>query len=167
MYNLVRGDIELQAELERPQPFKCGSFGASSLAERHLATGDFGGNLATWDLERLNTPVYAAKAHDTIINCLDGCGGVKGAGAPEIATGSRDGRVHVWDVRQPDVPVASMEPEAGGAPRGRRDRAERSATTRYESADPRAQRRCAIVGPSRSATRTRHHRASSPPGKLT
>ena len=121
MYNLVRGDIELQAELERPQPFKCGSFGASSLAERHLATGDFGGNLATWDLERLNTPVYAAKAHDTIINCLDGCGGVKGAGAPEIATGSRDGRVHVWDVRQPEVPVASMEPEAGGAPRYRRE----------------------------------------------
>lgn len=30
-------------------------------------------------------------AHSEIINALDGCGGLKGAGAPEIATGSRDG----------------------------------------------------------------------------
>ena len=51
--------------------------------------------------------------HDTIINAIDGCGGLKGAGAPEIATGGRDGCVHVWDPRQKDRPVASMEPEEG------------------------------------------------------
>ena len=114
LYNVVRGDIELSAELEKPKAFKCGTFGASTLAERHLATGDFAGDLAIWDLERLATPIFSVKGgHSTIINAIDGCGGLKGAGAPEIATGSRDGCVHVWDPRQPDKPVASMEPEEG------------------------------------------------------
>ena len=58
-------------------------------------------------------PVFSVKGHDTIINCIDGCGGMRGAGAPEIATGSRDGCVHVGDPRQRDQPVASMEPEPG------------------------------------------------------
>ena len=114
IYNLVKGDIELQGETERPKAFKCGTFGASTLAERHLATGDFAGSLDLWDLEKLQQPIFSAsKAHDTIINAIDGCGGLKGAGAPEIATGGRDGCVHVWDPRQKDRPVASMEPEEG------------------------------------------------------
>ena len=113
IYRLGQGDIELEAELERPKAFKCGTFGHTSLAERQLATGDFDGSLAVWDLEKLQQPVFSVKGHDTIINCIDGCGGMRGAGAPEIATGSRDGCVHVWDPRQRDQPVASMEPEPG------------------------------------------------------
>jgi len=113
IFNLVKGDVELQAELERPKAFKCGTFGASTLAERHLATGDFAGGLDMWDLERLTQPIFSCKGHETIINAIDGCGGLKGAGAPEIATGGRDGCVHVWDPRQKDRPVASMEPEEG------------------------------------------------------
>jgi hypothetical protein len=36
--------------------------------------------------------VYAVKAHDGIINCIDGMGGVGlQSGPPEIATASRDG----------------------------------------------------------------------------
>jgi hypothetical protein len=47
------------------------------------------------DLERLSTPLFAVKAHESIINCIDGCGGLNiGNGAPEIATGSRDGMVN-------------------------------------------------------------------------
>jgi WD repeat-containing protein 92 len=40
----------------------------------------------------METPVFSTKAHDAIINCIDGCGGatVK-CGPPELATGSRDG----------------------------------------------------------------------------
>jgi WD repeat-containing protein 92 len=40
----------------------------------------------------METPVFLTKAHDAIINCIDGCGGatVK-CGPPELATGSRDG----------------------------------------------------------------------------
>ena len=97
-----------------PKAFKCGTFGHSTLAERSLATGDFAGGLAIWDLERLTTPTWSMpSAHSTIINCIDGCGGLKGAGAPEIVTGGRDGCVHVWDPRQRDRPVASMSPQEG------------------------------------------------------
>ena len=53
LYNLVKGDAQLVAELERPKSFKCGTFGHSALAERQLATGDFAGELAIWDLEKL------------------------------------------------------------------------------------------------------------------
>ena len=45
------------------------------------------------DLEKLESPVFAVKAHQTIINGIDGCGGI-GIGAPEIVTGSRDGMFH-------------------------------------------------------------------------
>ena len=118
VYNLVHGDAELAAELEMPKSFKCGTFGHSTLADRHLATGDFAGQMAIWDLERLTTPIFSVPdAHSTIINCIDGCGGLRGAGAPEIVTGGRDGCVHVWDPRQKDRPVASMEPEEGAVVR--------------------------------------------------
>ena len=43
------------------------------------------------DLERLDTPVYRAKKHTAIINCIDGAGGLNQGGAPELVTGSRDG----------------------------------------------------------------------------
>jgi hypothetical protein len=77
VYNLVQGDIELQAELERPAAFKCGSFGGTTLEERHLATGDFVGNMQTWDLERLQTPVYTAKGARRppgSVRCAQGAG---------------------------------------------------------------------------------------------
>ena len=42
------------------------------------------------------TCVYAAKAHKSIINVMDGIGGVNiGYGAPEIVTGGRDGKCQV------------------------------------------------------------------------
>ncbi len=33
--------IRMETEAERPDPIKCATFGASSLEDRHLATGDF------------------------------------------------------------------------------------------------------------------------------
>merc|ERR1711939_388991 len=111
---LRKGGVELVHESEKHAAFKCGTFGASSLAERHLATGDFDGRLSIWDLERTEMPVYSVKAHDVIVNAIDGCGGLNiGYGAPELVTGSRDGTVRVWDPRQRDTPVASLEPEEG------------------------------------------------------
>ena len=45
------------------------------------------------DLERIESPVYSVKAHDKIINSIDGIGGLGiGNGAPELVTGSRDGK---------------------------------------------------------------------------
>lgn len=36
---------------------------------------------------------YSVKAHDKLINCIDGIGGLDtGYGAPEIVTGGRDGK---------------------------------------------------------------------------
>ncbi|KAG8457590.1 hypothetical protein KFE25_003744 [Diacronema lutheri] len=117
IYALNKGELSLLHEAEKTSPLKCGSFGASSLADRRLATGDFTGKLHVWDLEALSTPVFSAQAHTGLLNCMDGVGGLKGAGAPEIVTGGKDGRVLVWDQRQADAPVASMEPRAGDVPR--------------------------------------------------
>ena len=92
VYELDHGDFKVIAESEKPKGLKCGTFGASTLEDRHFATGDYDGMLNIWDLERLHTPLFAVKAHESIINCIDGCGGLNiGGGAPEIATGSRDG----------------------------------------------------------------------------
>ena len=58
--------------------------------------------------------MYSVKAHNEIINSIDGIGGLGiGEGAPEIATASRDGAVKVWDPRQKEVPVAIIEPADG------------------------------------------------------
>ncbi|UYV74612.1 WDR92 [Cordylochernes scorpioides] len=101
-------------QTEKSKPFKCGTFGASSLQQRSIATGDFDGRLHIWDVTDTELPVYSAKAHDQIINAIDGVGGLEvGSGAPEIVTGSRDGSVKVWDPRQKDDPVAIMEPRDG------------------------------------------------------
>ncbi|GBM67886.1 WD repeat-containing protein 92 [Araneus ventricosus] len=82
--------------------------------QRHLATGDFEGNLQLWDIESLDSPLFNVRGHTQIINAIDAVGGLGvGAGAPEIVTGSKDGAVKVWDCRQKDLPVATMEPEAG------------------------------------------------------
>ncbi|XP_072405605.1 dynein axonemal assembly factor 10-like isoform X2 [Chiloscyllium punctatum] len=114
VYESTSGEIKDIQTIEKPRAFRCGTFGATSLQQRHLATGDFEGNLHIWNLEAPETPLYSAKAHQEIINCIDGVGGLEnGHGAPEIVTGSRDGTVKVWDSRQKDLPVANMEPAVG------------------------------------------------------
>uniref|UniRef100_H2QI03 Dynein axonemal assembly factor 10 n=2 Tax=Pan troglodytes TaxID=9598 RepID=H2QI03_PANTR len=114
LYEIQHGDLKLLREIEKAKPIKCGTFGATSLQQRYLATGDFGGNLHIWNLEAPEMPVYSVKGHKEIINAIDGVGGLGiGEGAPEIVTGSRDGTVKVWDPRQKDDPVANMEPVQG------------------------------------------------------
>lgn len=111
IYELEGPKLKKLKQSEKHHTFKCGTFGASSLVERHLATGDFKGTLFLWDLERLSLPIWHVKAHDTIINAMDGCGGLNiGSGAPEIVTGGRDGRVRIWDQRNKSDPVMSFEP---------------------------------------------------------
>ncbi|CAI5654739.1 dynein axonemal assembly factor 10 [Oreochromis niloticus] len=114
IYEVHQGEAQLIKEVEKPKAIKCGTFGATSLQQRHIATGDFDGNLNIWNLETPDVPVYAVKAHKEIVNSIDGVGGLGiGDGAPEIVTGSRDGTVKVWDPRQKDSPVANMEPMEG------------------------------------------------------
>ncbi|XP_015274569.1 PREDICTED: WD repeat-containing protein 92-like, partial [Gekko japonicus] len=45
LYELQGGRLRLLRQIEKSKPIKCGTFGASSLQQRYLATGDFGGNL--------------------------------------------------------------------------------------------------------------------------
>uniref|UniRef100_A0A061R9R5 Wd repeat-containing protein 92 n=1 Tax=Tetraselmis sp. GSL018 TaxID=582737 RepID=A0A061R9R5_9CHLO len=98
MYELQGTEMKLLKETEKKSSIKCGTFGASGLADRRLATGDFAGKLCIWDLERMNAPpVFETQA-------------AKGYGAPELVTCGRDGCVRVWDVRQKDAPVAAFEP---------------------------------------------------------
>jgi hypothetical protein len=35
-------------QIEKSQGFKCGTFGASALEDRHLATGNYGGDVQIW-----------------------------------------------------------------------------------------------------------------------
>ncbi|KAJ8308531.1 hypothetical protein KUTeg_013405 [Tegillarca granosa] len=114
IYEMDHGDVKLVKEIEKSKSLKCGTFGASSLQQRYLATGDFEGKMQIWNLESPELPVYSAKGHKEIINAIDGVAGLGiGEGAPEIVTGSRDGAVKVWDPRQKNDPVATMEPGEG------------------------------------------------------
>ncbi|CAH2983172.1 unnamed protein product [Chilo suppressalis] len=113
IFEITSGEARKIKDIERPNSFKCGTFGASSDVERRLATGDFKGTLELWDLEK-SCQVYITKEHTDIINSIDGMGGnTMNCGAPEIVTGSRDGTVKVWDPRQRGKPVANMQPAKG------------------------------------------------------
>ena len=104
--------VKLNKELEKKAAFKCGTFGASSFRERHLATGNFEGYLQLWDLQRPEKPLMDVKAR-TRSSTPSTAPGVRGAAtapnsSPAAATGAR-----VWDVRQKDAPVAIFEPAEG------------------------------------------------------
>eukprot|EP00967_Tisochrysis_lutea_P148367 scaffold283354_cov23-Tisochrysis_lutea.AAC.1 len=43
IYELDGAELKLSKEVEKPSSFKCGTFGASSLLDRRLATGNFAG----------------------------------------------------------------------------------------------------------------------------
>ncbi|CAG9460938.1 unnamed protein product [Pedinophyceae sp. YPF-701] len=114
VFQLDGADLVQTLEIEKPKAFRCGTFGASGLLDRQLATGDFAGKLCIWDLERPNQPIFDVQAHASIVNQIDGFGGqARGCGSPEMVTCGRDGCVRVWDVRQRDAPVAAFEPAEG------------------------------------------------------
>eukprot|EP01012_Entosiphon_sulcatum_P023303 TRINITY_DN28290_c0_g1_i1.p1 TRINITY_DN28290_c0_g1~~TRINITY_DN28290_c0_g1_i1.p1 ORF type:complete len:284 (+),score=67.43 TRINITY_DN28290_c0_g1_i1:75-926(+) len=107
IYQIESGELQVVKEVEKSQPFKCCTFGQSPEEERHLATGNFKGQLQVWDIEDFGVPLFDVAAHESIINTIDGC---LATGPPELVTGSRDGSVKVWDVRQKHQPVAHLQP---------------------------------------------------------
>ena len=64
------------------------------------------------DTTRFDLPLSTVKAHETIINAIDGCGGVnRPGGTREIATASRDGSVKIWDTRDLEKSVLDIQPK--------------------------------------------------------
>ena len=119
VHEMTPGEVKVHVELERPSGVKCATFGAARLEDRHVAVGDYGGNVSILNLERPSgsAPVWTQRAHASLVNCIDGCGGLAvGGGAPELVTGSRDGAVKVWDPRVAE-PVVAFEPGEGAAGR--------------------------------------------------
>jgi WD repeat-containing protein 92 len=106
---LNKGELEMLLDWEKPDGIKCGTFKASPVSIRDLATVDYKGKLVIYDIEK-GKPTFSVQAHATMANVVDGIGG-KGAeyGAPELVTGGSDGCVRVWDPRQ-EQPVVSLEP---------------------------------------------------------
>jgi len=91
--------LELLADYEKEYGIKCGTFKASPVSVRDVATVDYKGKLIIYDIEK-GKPKYTIQAHSTMANVIDGIGG-KGPefGAPELVTGGSDGCVRVWDPR--------------------------------------------------------------------
>ncbi|KAF9940672.1 hypothetical protein BGZ65_006414 [Modicella reniformis] len=63
----------------------------------HLLAGDFEGHVGLWDLTRAEVPLSYFKAHEDVVNCMDGAGSL--SGRPEFVTGGVDGTVKLWDTR--------------------------------------------------------------------
>ncbi|KAF9432419.1 hypothetical protein BGZ76_010834 [Entomortierella beljakovae] len=100
----------LQSETEKKVQFKSGTFRASprSSSLPHLLAGDFEGRVGHWDVTRTEVPLSTFKAHDDVVNCMDGAGSL--SGRPEFVTGSRDGTVKLWDMRQDHRGAGQISP---------------------------------------------------------
>jgi len=105
IYTLAGQGLSEVGSATRPKAVRCGTFRSSSLEERFFCTGDFGGNVAVWDLEELGEPVEEVVGHMDMINCITGSQGDGG----QLVTGSRDGLVKVWDRRNMRTSTVTME----------------------------------------------------------
>ncbi|KAI9489693.1 WD40-repeat-containing domain protein [Zychaea mexicana] len=112
VYELQNKMLTLVGETETTTPVRCCTMGAADGLTRRLATGDFDGQLQIWCVLRFDLPLSTTKAHETIINAIDGCGGAtRPGGARELATVSRDGSVKVWDTRDLEKSVLVIKPK--------------------------------------------------------
>lgn len=105
--------LDVVKTIEKKSAFRCATFDAT-VRNTSLSLGNFHGKLQIFDVEKLDFPIYDVKAHDGIVNCLDGIGGGNGA---EIVTGGQDGTIKVWDPRQGAavVCISAVKKEDGGS----------------------------------------------------
>ncbi|MES1901870.1 MAG: WD repeat-containing protein 92 [Paramarteilia canceri] len=111
--NITENSIEIDKEVEFPNPIRCCTFDFNPEGENKVALGCSNGILEVRDMEKDIMIVSEYKAHQNMINSIDGAGGVgSGYGQSEIATCSVDGSAKVWDLRQKSEPVVSLVPES-------------------------------------------------------
>lgn len=117
IYQLNNDQLDVEKIIEKKVAYRCASFDAT-VRNTSICLGNFHGNLQVFDIEKFDFPIYDVKAHDGIVNCLDGIGSGNGS---EILTGGQDGCIKVWDPRQGDavVCICPVRKEDGGS--GRRD----------------------------------------------
>ena len=108
VYTMGR-ELSKAAEINIEHGLNCVTFRGSSLIDRRLAVGDFGGRVYSYDFEE-GKEVWGLRGHE-VVNCIAGAGG-RGSGPAEIVSGGREGSVKVWDVRVASRPVVHMEPES-------------------------------------------------------
>lgn len=88
IYTLNENEIQTVQEYEKPVSIECATLRSSSINKRHLAVGNYEGDLEILDLEHSAKSIYSVKAHKGLIYCIDGTGGLGiGCGAPELVTG--------------------------------------------------------------------------------
>lgn len=110
---LNNDQLDVDKIIEKKAAYRCASFDAT-VRNSSICLGNFHGNLQVFDIERFDFPIYDVKAHDGIVNSVDGIGGGHGS---EIVTGGQDGCIKVWDPRQ-GVAVVCISPvrkEDGGS----------------------------------------------------
>jgi len=95
VYSLASQGLSEVGGVTRSKALRCGTFRSSLLEDRLYCTGDFGGNIAVWDLEEIDKPLEEVVGHTDMINCIAGCQ----SGGGMLVTGARDGLVKVWDRR--------------------------------------------------------------------
>ena len=112
VFELDGVNLKLVSETEAPVRLKCGTFGASSLTDRHLSSGNFEGQLQVWDLELPHKALTTTSAHKGLLNCIDGCGG-------QVSTQfSRPFNVRRLCLLNPRVPWFESLPGASKSSRG-------------------------------------------------
>lgn len=117
IYQLNNDQVDVEKIVEKKAAFRCASFNAI-VRNTSVSLGNFHGNLQIFDVERFDFPIYDVKAHNGIVNCLDGIGGKYGSA--EIVTGGQDGCIKIWDPRQGLAVVcisAVNEKDGGSGPR--------------------------------------------------
>ncbi|CEI90678.1 hypothetical protein RMCBS344292_04996 [Rhizopus microsporus] len=101
VYGLAGKHVELKVEAETNSVVRCAAITGQA---RHVTTGDFEGQIQTWDPQKLDVPLTSIKGHESIVNCMSSLNQT----ISEIATGSRDGCVKMWDTRQPEKAVLTI-----------------------------------------------------------